>query len=95
MSGLNSLTALLLGFFLLTISVTGKAGDLMTALKSDKPFLKWFFALLILFYMRKSKVLGKDFTLIISMAFVGLFITSGDKITEGFKSIWSYLGETK
>jgi hypothetical protein len=92
---MNSLSALALGAYLLTVAFQGNASKLLDALISDKPFLKWFFALLILFYMRKSKLLGKDFSLLISMAFIGLFITSGDKITAGFKNVWSYLGVQK
>ncbi len=93
MQGLNTIGSLIAGGFILTVVVNGNTKKMIELAKRDKAFLKWFIAVLILLYFQKSKILGKDFTLIITMAFIGLFVSQGKKISDGFEKFWSYLGK--
>jgi len=89
---MNTLATFLIGVYLLVVTVRGNSKELISLAVRDKGFLKWGVAVLILLYLRSIKILGKDFNLLIIMAFIGLFINNGDKISEGFKKIWSNLG---
>lgn len=93
MSALDTIATLGAGAYILTVAVNGNAGKMVDLAKRDKAFLKWLIALAILWYMYNTEILGKEMTLILTMVFVGLFITSGAKITEGFAEFWKFLGE--
>lgn len=93
MSALDTIASIAAGGYVLTVAINGNASNMVDLAKRDKAFLKWLIALAVLWYIYKTKMFGKEMALILMMVFVGLFISAGANITDGFKNFWKYLGE--
>jgi hypothetical protein len=89
---LDVISGIAVGAFLLTVVVKGNSNALVEQAIADKAFLKWAVAIGILFYLRGVNDLRGPVTLLISAAFIGLFLIAGDKIIPQAKSFWQSIG---
>lgn len=89
---LDVISGAAIGVFLLAVVVKGNSPQLVTLAIRDKAFLKWAIAVGILFYLSGVKQLHSSVSLLITAAFVGLFLIAGDKIIPQAKSFWTSLG---
>lgn len=89
---LDVLSGIAVGAFLLIVVVRGNSTQLVSLAERDKAFLKWAVAVGILFYLRGVNALSGPVTLLITAAFVGLFLIAGDNIIPQAKSFWNSIG---
>jgi hypothetical protein len=91
-NSIDVISGIAVGTFLLTVVVKGNSKALVEQAIADKAFIKWAVAVGILFYLRDVSGLKGPVTLLITAAFIGLFLIAGDKIIPQAKSFWTALG---
>lgn len=89
---LDIISGLAVGAFLLAVVVKGNSDALVKQAIADKAFLKWAIAIGILFYLRDVPDLKGPVSLLITAAFIGLFLIAGDKIIPQAKTFWQSIG---
>lgn len=96
MSTLDTLAGVVVGGYLITVAVNGNSKELISQAKKDRGFLKWAVAVGILIYAYKMPGMSEPITLMIVIAFLGLFLQNGNKIVNGASSFWVSMngGET-
>ena len=91
MSALDTVAGLTAGTFLISVALHGNSQALIAQAKKDKGFLKWAIAVSITLYAYKLPDTKGIVTMVISIAFLALFIKNGDKISEQAKIFWDML----
>lgn len=93
MNALDTIAGLVIGGYLVSVSVNGNSQKLIDQAHKDKAFLKWALAVGIALYAYKIPGMAEPVTLIIFAAFLALFLQNGTKIAEQATSFWSSLSE--
>lgn len=91
MSALDTVASLTVGGYLIAVAVNGNSDKLIAQAKANKGFIKWALAVGIALYAYKIPGMSEPVTLIIFMAFLGLFIKNGSKIVNQTESFWNSL----
>lgn len=91
MSALDTLAAVAVGGFLIVVAVNGNTEDMIKLAKQDRGFIKWAAAVGIALYAYKIPEARGIVTLIVSAAFLGLFLQNGTKISEQASAFWNSL----
>jgi len=94
MSALDTIAAIGVGTYLISVAFQGNGEKLIDTLQEDKAFVKWALAVGIALYAYKIPEARGIVTLIITAAFIGLFLQQGTKISENASAIWNSLGDS-
>lgn len=77
---MNGAAALVIAAYLGAVLWRGRMNDLMMMLAQEGGFLKWFFALLILLWLRKVPGLHEVASGLLTLALVALALNAGGRI---------------
>ena len=91
MSALDTVASLAVGGYLIAVAVNGNGDKLIDRAKQNKGFVKWALAVGLALYLYKIPGMSEPVTLIIFMAFLGLFLKNGTKIAQQAEAFWSSL----
>lgn len=91
MSALDTIAGVALGGYFIAVAVNGNSAALIDQAKKSSAFLKWGIAVGIMVYLYDIPEMRGPMALIIVIAFLGLFIQHGTKISESASSFWDSL----
>lgn len=89
---MDVMAGLVVGIFFVTVAAKGNSQQALQLAIKDKAFLKWAIAVGLLNYLRGIPNLRGPVTLLITAAFIGLFLLSGSSISAEAKKFWASLG---
>lgn len=95
MRSLDIIASILIGAYLLAVSLAGNSGELISQAKKDVGFLKWALALGVLWYLYGIKELRGVISLLIVGAIIGFLLIAGGKFTGGVSDLWAKIGSQK
>jgi hypothetical protein len=93
MSTLDTLASLAVGGYLVSVAVNGNGDKLIAQAKKNKGFVKWAIAVGIAVYAYKIPGMQEPVSLIIFMAFLGLFLENGTRIAQQATQFWNSLSD--
>ncbi|HUW45816.1 MAG TPA: hypothetical protein VMW50_08470 [Dehalococcoidia bacterium] len=94
MSALDGISALLLGVYLLAVSVKGNSRRLMQLAERDKAFLPWIIALAVLLYLYRIPALKGPVSLLIAAALIAFGMQAGRPFSDKVAALWARLLES-
>jgi hypothetical protein len=94
MSALDTLSGIAIGTYCVAVAINGNSKALIDQAKKDRAFLKWAVAVGVLGYVYSMPGMAEPIALIIFIAFLGLFLQNGTKITTEATRFWATLGGT-
>jgi hypothetical protein len=91
MSTLDTIAGIALGSYLVAVSINGNSEAMIEQAKKNTAFLKWGVAVGIAAYLYGIPSMRGPMTLIIAVAFLGLFLQHGTQITQAASDFWGSL----
>ena len=91
MNNIDGLSGILVGLYLLTVTVRGNGRKFIDLLARDKAFIKWALALAVLTWMYNYPALHGPASYLIALAIIGLVITHISELQKNFSDLWSKL----
>lgn len=91
MASLDTIAGLAVGGFLVSVALHGNSDALIAQAKKDRAFIKWAIAVGIAAYAYKLPGAAAPVTLIITAAFLAMFLKNGTQIAEQADLFWKSL----